>query len=80
MSDYIKNWNVNNIKNSISNAYYVCSDPRQDGYTTWPIKQELYQLKWFIDEVLGKCPTYVGEDQWLTEQEKQRIIKILKTK
>jgi hypothetical protein len=79
MSGYIKNWNFSEIENSIYRAYYVCSDPRQDGYTTWPIKQELYQLKWVLDEVIGKCPNYVDEDQWLTEQEKHRIIKILKS-
>lgn len=76
---YIKRWNLSEMQNYISNAYYVCSDPRQDGYTTWPIKQELYQLKWFLDNIISKCPTYVDEEQWLTEQEKDRIIKILKT-
>lgn len=76
---YIKRWNIEEIKNQISAAYYTCSDPRMDGYTTWPIKQDLYEIKWYIDDVIKKCPTYVDEDKWLTEREKERIINILKS-
>lgn len=79
MAGYIKNWNFSEIKNSIHRAYYVCSDTREDGYTTWPIKQDLYQLKWFLDDIIRKCPKYGDEDQWLTEKEKDRIINILKS-
>lgn len=75
---YIKRWNVEEIARQINSAYYTCSDPRQDGFTTWGVKQDLYQIKWLIDDALKRCPTFVDEKNWLREQEKKRVIKILK--
>jgi hypothetical protein len=45
----------------------------------WGSKQDLYRLKELVDSTLSHCPTYLFEDQWLTQREKQRIIHILKT-
>lgn len=75
---YIKKWSVEDIARQVNSAYYTCSDPRQDGFTTWGIKQDLYQIKWLVDEVLKKCPTFAPEAEWLREQEKSKVIKILK--
>lgn len=79
MAGYIKSWNMAIIANQLRSAAYACSDPRQDGFTTWPIKQELYQLKWLLDDLIRRCPNYVDESTWLNEQEKNRIIEILKS-
>jgi len=78
MGGYIKNWNVQQIQNQLWSAYHVCSDPRHDGFTAWPVKQDLYRVKWLVDEMLRKCPTYSVEPEWLKEQEQNRIIDILK--
>jgi len=59
-------------------ARYECSDMRTDGWTGFGIKQDLYQIKWAIDDALRRCPEFVGEDEWLHEQEKKRLIDILK--
>lgn len=74
----IKQWNVENIIRQINSAYYACTDPRMDGFVTWGYKQDLYQIKWILDEVLRKCPTFYSEEDWLREQEKNRVVKILK--
>lgn len=79
MSGYIKHWDMRQISNQLRSAAYTCSDPYQDGFSTWPIKQELYQLKWLLDDLIRQCPTYVDEQSWLQEQEHQRIIGILKS-
>ena len=76
----IKHWNVENIIRQINSAYYSCTDPRMDGFVTWGYKQDLYQIKFILDEVLRKCPTYSGEEEWLREQEKNLVVKILKEK
>lgn len=76
----IKHWNVEDIVRQINSAYYACSDPRMDGFVTWGCKQDLYQIKWILDEALRKCPTYAGEEEWLREQEKDRVVKILTEK
>lgn len=76
---YIKTWNSRQIKNQLSSAASLCRDSRLDGFTTWPIKQELYEIKWLLDDLIDRCPRYADEPEWLNEQEKQRVFKILKT-
>jgi len=78
MAGYIKHWNIEEIYRQINSAYYTCTDPRQDGFTTWGVKQDLYKIKFHLDEVLRKCPEFSPEKEWLKEQEQQRLIKILK--
>ena len=75
---YIKNWNVEDIAMQINSAYYVCSDPRQDGFNAWGVKQDLLQIKFLLDDVLRRCPHFSPEDDWIREQEKKKVIKILK--
>jgi len=54
------------------------NNPYNDGFTTWPIKQDLYRLKWIIDESLANASSYAGEEEWLKEQEREKIMRILK--
>lgn len=56
----------------------ICKDIRTDSWSAWHIKQELYQLKWSIDEALRKCPTFSIEREWLDQQEPYQTIKLLK--
>ena len=48
--------------------------PRNDGFTGSHCKQELYQLKCWLEDQYNSLPTYDGEDKW----EQERIIEILK--
>lgn len=75
---YIKRWNFADITQQIHAAARECSDSHNDGFTTWPIKQDLYQLKWTLDEALKRCPAFAPEKEWLVEQEKKKLIQILK--
>ena len=50
----------------------------QTGFITWPIKKQMYQLKWLIEESLESASRYAGEDEFLNEHEQQRLINILK--
>jgi hypothetical protein len=47
---------------------------RNDGFTASYCKQELYQLKCWLDDQYIKLPTFVGEEQW----EQNRLVEILK--
>lgn len=71
-------YSIESITRQINAASYRCSDPREDGFSTWGIKQDLYRVKWCIEDALRRCPTYVGEQEWLKEQEKKKIMRILK--
>ena len=74
-----KTWDVSEISHNIYCMSRECSSPYNDGYTSFEIKKELYEIKFIIDQVLKNSPSFSGEEEWLTEQEKKRIIKHLKS-
>ena len=56
----------------------VC-DMRSDSYVQWGAKQDLWRLKWILDDAIKACPTFsYVEEEWLKEQEQKKIIRILK--
>jgi hypothetical protein len=73
-----KNWNVQTVEDQIRRMYWACTDPKMDGFVTWGCKQDLYRVKFLVDELLKKCPTYSVEADWLREQEAEKIVQILK--
>ena len=75
----IKRWNVAEIENQLQHMYWACSDPKMDGFVTWPCKQDLYRVKFLVDELLKKCPEYSVEAQWLREHEAEQLVNILKS-
>jgi hypothetical protein len=75
---YKKSWDVSSITSQIHSIARECSSPYNDGYTAFGCKQDLYQLKELLDNIIRNSPTFSGEQEWLQEQEKKRIIKILK--
>jgi hypothetical protein len=48
--------------------------PYNDGWTQSSCKQELYQLKCWLDDEYRRLPVFAGEDAW----EQERVIQILK--
>ena len=57
-----------------------CGSSYNDGFTSFECKKDLYQLKEIIDNALSKSPSFGDlETEWLQEQEKNRIIKHLKS-
>jgi len=75
---YTKRWNIENISSQIHSMVLECTSPYNDGFSTWGIKQDLYQLKWLVDESLKRCPEFSPEKEWLKEQEQKKIVEILK--
>jgi hypothetical protein len=74
-----KNWSVIDINDQICTMQIEMNSPYNDGWTTWDIKQDLYQIKWLVDAALAETSVYPGEAEWLREQEQKKILKILKT-
>jgi hypothetical protein len=72
------NWDVSNIKNQLRRMYSECNSPYNDGFVSWAIKQELYEVKFLVDEILSKCSTFAPEEEWLKKIEQEKIIEILK--
>ena len=72
-------WDVADIAGQLQRLSRECSSPFNDGITAFELKKDLYQIKFIIDDALKTTPEFSGEQEWLTEQEKKRIIKILKS-
>ena len=62
----------------INAAAYDCCDNKLDGYIQWGAKQDLYRLKWVLEDALRRCPKFSIEDEWIREEDKKRLMQILK--
>jgi hypothetical protein len=60
----------NSINHQIHVAGVELNSPYNDGFTTWEIKKNLYQLKWLIDGILERSGSYAGEKEFLEENGK----------
>ncbi len=54
------------------------ASPYNDGFTGWALKQELYAIKYFLDEALNDLPKFSDEEQFLAELHKKKMWKKLK--
>ena len=73
----IKRWSVEEIANQLRSCGYAMNDPNMDGFTTWGCKQDLYRIKFILDEIIENAPTYSGEQEWLEERAKEKTWKII---
>jgi hypothetical protein len=74
----IKRWNVDQVISECQKMHHGATDPYVTGWNNWPCKQDLYRVKFAVDEMLKNTSTFVGEEEWLLEQEKEKMWKILK--
>ena len=73
-------WNVDNIVSELQKCYWATTDPKMDGFTTWRCKQDLYRVKFAVDEMLKNTSTFAGEQEWLEQQQKEKMWKVLSDK
>ena len=74
----IIDWNVREVEHQLRRMHAGANDPYMTGWNNWPCKQDLYRVKFLVDELLKECPTFSGEDEWLREQEAEKLVRILK--
>jgi len=74
----IIDWDVNKVIAECRKMYRGAIDPYETGFVNWPCKQDLYRVKFAVDEMLKNTSGFADEEEWLREQEAERIIKILK--
>ena len=71
-------WNVDRVIGECQKMYHGATDPYETGWNNWPCKQDLYRVKFAVDEMLKNTTGFAGEEEWLREQEAERIVNILK--
>lgn len=63
---------------SIDKLYRMATDPYATGYETWSYKQDLLLLKWWLDDLVDQCGTYVDEEEFKKAHEKRKMWDTLK--
>jgi hypothetical protein len=75
-----KDWNVDQVIGQCQRMYHGANDPNMTGWVNWPCKQDLYRVKFAVEEMLANTSSFSGETEWLLEQEQQQMWKILKSR
>jgi len=73
-----KDWSVEQVISACQRMYFGATDPNMTGWVNWPCKQDLYRVKFAVDEMIKNSPNFSGEEEWLLEQEKEQMWKTLK--
>jgi hypothetical protein len=64
---------------TIHSIKYDACDMKINSFLQWGAKQDLWRLKWILDQAIKDCPHFSAtEDDWLKEEEKKQVIRILK--
>jgi hypothetical protein len=66
--------NLNMAYDAIRRSLGEIKSPYNDGFTGSHCKQELYQLKCWLEDEYARLPTFAGEERW----EQNRIVELLK--
>ncbi|WP_353482413.1 hypothetical protein [Haliscomenobacter sp.] len=74
----ITDWNVQNVIWECQKMYHGATDPHMTGFVNWPCKQDLYRVKFAVDEMLKNTSGFAGEQEWLEELQKEKVWKALK--
>jgi hypothetical protein len=70
----MKRWDLQDLQHQVGRMITEIRSPHNDGWTASGCKQELYQLKCYIEDAYKDLPTFVGEEKW----EQERLIQVLK--
>ena len=66
--------NIESAYSAIRSSLVEIASPYNDGWTSSTCKQELYQLKCWLEDEYNNLPTFADEEKW----EQERIIQVLK--
>jgi hypothetical protein len=66
--------NLDTAYGAIRSSLAEIHSPYNDGWTSSSCKQELYQLKCWLEDEYRRLPTFAEEEKW----EQQRLVQILK--
>jgi hypothetical protein len=70
-------WNVDLVIGECQKMYRGANDSYETGFVSWPCKQDLYRVKFAVDEMLKNTSGFAGEEEWLEKQEKEKMWKAL---
>jgi hypothetical protein len=73
------NMDVPYCTSEIRKAIVEMNDRLNNGaYVRWGVKQDLYLLKFMLDDVLENAPTFGKEEEtWVKEKSQERMMQVL---
>ncbi len=71
-------WNADSIIRDLQACTHQVNNAYNDGFVSWGCKQDLYRVKYALDEMLSRSVRFAGEDEWIQKLEAERSWKILK--
>jgi hypothetical protein len=77
---FVQHWNADQILMQLHHCAAEMNDWRNEGYSQWSCKQDLYRVKFELDRLLKTSPHFSMEPEWLEEQQKQQVWDILNDK
>jgi hypothetical protein len=75
---YRKPMDYNQVHHQIYMAGVEMHSNYNDGFVQWMLKQDLYKLKWLLDEIMADAPTFADEEEFLKEHEQVKMWRTLK--
>ena len=73
-----KSLNSEDIMSQIQSTAIEIRSPYNDGFVSLALKQDLYKLQFFLDDVIKNLPEFTEEAEFLDELSKIKIYRILK--
>lgn len=70
-------WDPNDVLGQLRRAESELMSPYNDGWTQWMHKQNLYNIKFYLDDLLANSPEFFDEVSWLNDREKDKTWKLL---
>lgn len=61
------------IVNQIESMGHYIRDMRNDGFSQFEVKKNLYNILWETEKQLKMSSSFVGETDWLMQNEKNHI-------
>ena len=69
---FVQRWKSTQIIQDLSACHAQVVSSYNDGFTAWACKQDLYRVKFELDQMLKDSPMFAGEQEWLEEQQRER--------
>lgn len=66
-------WDTAKILGDLRACAAEVASPYNDGFTQWHCKQDLIQVKYVLDNLLKTLPTFVDEEHYVRELDKQQV-------
>lgn len=70
-------YSIEQTINAIKATSRIVNDSQNVDYTRWGAKQDLYRIMWILEEELKRAPKFSIEVDWVKQEEKRKILKIL---